>query len=246
MIFVILPVYNEEKVIGKLSKSLRKILQQNRLKHQIVIVNDGSTDDSLSKAKKLAKEKIIRVLDHGINKGLGEALKTGFKYVLERTGAKDIVITMDGDNTHPVDLIPEMVERINSRDDLVIASRYLSESKIHGLSKKREILSIIGSLLFFIVFPMKGVKDYTSGYRAYRADLLKKAFKFYGKNFINQSGFSCMVDILIKLNRFKPKISEIPLKLHYDLKVGKSKMNVRKTTTDTLILLIKRRFGYYL
>ncbi len=246
MIYIILPAFNEEKVIARLVRSLNKVLKRNNLAHKIVIVNDGSIDNTLSISKRLEKERKVKVIDHGINKGLGEALNTGFRFVLKHSNKGDIVITMDADNTHPGDLIPEMVRLIKNGNDLVIASRYLPQSKTKGLSKNREFLSIIASTLFFLIFPFKGVKDYTCGYRAYKADILNKAFKFYGKKFINQKGFSCMVDILLKLKRFNPKVCEVPLELRYDRKIGKSKMNVSLTVLSTIKLLIQRRLGFYL
>ena len=65
----------------------------------------------------------------------------------------------------------------------------------------------------------------------------------YGQEFVAQSGFSCMVDILLKLRRLEAIISEVPLVLRYDMKYGASKMLVLRTAIDTLQLLISRRLG---
>jgi dolichol-phosphate mannosyltransferase len=81
-----------------------------------------------------------------------------------------------------------------------------------------------------------GVRDYSCGYRAYRADLLRRAFAEMGDQFVNQSGFSCMVDILLKLNWLNAVIAEVPLILHYDYKKGASKMKVGRTVRETLKL----------
>jgi len=69
----------------------------------------------------------------------------------------------------------------------------------------RELLSLGASLLFRTVFPIDGVKDFTCGYRAYRAALLKRAFAELGPSvLISERGFSCMVDILLKIREYKP------------------------------------------
>jgi len=73
--------------------------------------------------------------------------------------------------------------------------------------------------------------------------LLKKAFQEYGDEFISEAGFSCMVDILIKLRKYDPIVEEVPLILRYDQKRSISKMDVRKTIWQTLYLLVRRRLG---
>jgi len=87
------------------------------------------------------------------------------------------------------------------------------------------------------------VRDFTSGYRAYRAGVVRQAFETYGGEFVAESGFSCMVDILLKLRRLGAIITEVPLVLRYDMKYGVSKMLVIRTIRDTLALLASRRLG---
>jgi dolichol-phosphate mannosyltransferase len=88
------------------------------------------------------------------------------------------------------------------------------------------------------------VRDYSCGYRAYRASLLREAFARWDQDFISEPGFSCMVDILLKLDKLGAICTEVPMILRYDRKPGKSKMNVRKTIWQTLSLLIRRRFAW--
>jgi dolichol-phosphate mannosyltransferase len=94
-----------------------------------------------------------------------------------------------------------------------------------------------------LTFPTRGVRDFTSGYRAYRAGMLARAFDAYGEQFVAESGFACMVDILLKLRELGAVMSELPLILRYDFKYGISKMLVFRTISDTLRLLVTRRFG---
>ena len=94
-----------------------------------------------------------------------------------------------------------------------------------------------------IVFPTRGVKDFTCGYRAYRAPVVKEALARYGPTFLDQDGFQCMVDILLKLRRMPLIFGEVPFILRYDQKRGGSKMKVARTVGATLSLLVKRRFG---
>ncbi len=125
--------------------------------------------------------------------------------------------------------------------ELVIASRYQPGALIRGVPTRRIWTSNVASWLFRLLFPIPGVKDYTCGYRAYRAELLQRAFERYGESFVDQEGFQCMVDILLKLHRLDPLVREVPMILRYDLKEGPSKMNVSKTIGATLRLMLQRR-----
>lgn len=98
-------------------------------------------------------------------------------------------------------------------------------------------------LLFRIVFPTPGVRDYTCGYRAYRAEVIQDAIQHYGNEFLNQDGFQCMVDILLKLRRRNLIFAEVPFILRYDQKEGATKMRIGSTVRKTLSLLVKRRLG---
>ena len=71
------------------------------------------------------------------------------------------------------------------------------------------------------------MRDYTCGYRAYRADLTKSLIEQYGREFISERGFSCMIDILLRLRERGVVFAEVPLVLRYDQKPGRTKMQWR-------------------
>ncbi len=85
------------------------------------------------------------------------------------------------------------------------------------------------------------MRDYTSGYRAYRVSALSQLVSRYGENFISEKGFASMVDILLRLRKQQLIFTEVPLVLRYDLKPGRSKMNVSQTIKETLNLLVRRK-----
>ena len=254
MVYVLLPAYNEEKAIGILIRNLAKVLKSGYL---IVAVNDGSSDGTLKILQKLRDPRFIsryapsrmtapvnlKIINHKTNRGLGMAIKTGFLDILSGARPDDIVFTMDADNTHPPFLIPKMIDKINQGFDIVIASRYQRGSKIKGVPLLRQVLSFLSALLFKITFPIQGVRDYTGGYRAYRTEILKRGFSYFGTNFINQSGFSVMVDILLKLSKLNLRFCEVPISLRYDQKKGRSKMKLGLTIVETVKLLVSRRLG---
>ena len=244
MIKIVLPAYNEEDAILPLIKDLKRILGERFEAFEIVVVNDGSTDNTAKIVSSLNLS-TVKLIQHSQNKGLNESIKTGLIYSLENTEETDIIVVMDSDNTHAPGLIYRMSTLIEEGNDVIIASRYRSGSRIIGLTWKRRLLSWGGSWLFRLLFTTKGVRDYTSGYRAYRAGFLSKAFGLWGDSFINQPGFSCQVDILLKLRKIGAIMNEVPLILRYDQKKGVSKMDVKSTIIDTLKLAVKRYFHIY-
>lgn len=244
MIKIVLPAYNEEDAILPLIKDLKRILGERFKAFEIVVVNDGSTDNTANIVSNLNLS-TVKLIQHSQNKGLNESIKTGLIYSLENTDETDIIVVMDSDNTHAPGLIHRMSTLIEEGNDVIIASRYRSGSRIIGVTWKRRLLSWGGSWLFRLLFTTKGVRDYTSGYRAYRAGFLSKAFGLWGDSFINQPGFSCQVDILLKLRKIGAIMNEVPLILRYDQKKGTSKMDVKSTIIDTLILAVKRFFCIY-
>jgi dolichol-phosphate mannosyltransferase len=241
MIVVILPAYNEQDAIVPLIGSLRAVASNRFLeKVRIVVVDDGSSDATAARVEALADADTLLVR-HPANRGLGEAIKTGFQYALGIQPQVNTIVTMDADNTHSAGLLPRLVAGLDEGNDLVIASRYRPGARLVGLAWYRELLSTGMSWMFRLLLPIRGVRDYSCGYRAYRADLLRRAFDKWGDGFVDQSGFSCMVDILLKLNRLGAVMSEVPLILHYDLKRGASKMNVGQTVRQTLRLAWRER-----
>jgi dolichol-phosphate mannosyltransferase len=243
MVIVILPAYNEEEAIPLLLEHVRESMEENALEYRVIVVNDGSTDDTSSAVEQLKGRMPLLRLDHQRNLGLGVAVRTGLLHALETASDRDVVITMDSDNTHTPGLIAGMVRGIREGNDVVIASRFRAGARIMGVPLYRRVLSRGGSWVFRVLFPTRNVRDFTSGYRAYRAQMLRRAFDAYGDEFVAQGGFSCMVDILLKLRALDAIMTELPLVLRYDFKYGISKMMVFQTIADTLRLVVKRRLS---
>ena len=245
MIAVVLPAYNEADALPPLLRRLGDVsVGHFGSSLAVIVVDDGSTDGTAEAARAGAPPALdVRVIPHEGNRGLNEALRTGLLAALERVGENDIVVTMDADDTHAPGLISRMTMLIEEGNDVVVASRYAPGGRVLGVSLSRRVLSRGASLLFRAVYPVRGVRDYTCGYRAYRAGLLKEAFARWGPEFLGEPGFSCMVDILLKLSRLQAVVAEAPLILRYDRKPGKSKMNVGRTMAQTLSLLARRRLG---
>ena len=246
-IFYILPTFNESLNIISLLKKFDNFYKKKNISIIIVFVDDGSTDDSVKKIisikKKIFKKIKIKIINHKKNYGLGVALKTGFNFCFKFAHADDVIVTMDTDNSHTIDLSFKMIKKIISdNNDVVIASRYRENSKTKGLDYLRKILSVGAALLFKIFFPIKNVRDYTSGFRAFKVKKIRNISK-KTKNFFSETGFSASADILLKLYSFKKELNfqELPINLRYDLRQGRSKMKILKTIYLNLRLIFIRK-----
>jgi dolichol-phosphate mannosyltransferase len=239
MLYIVLPAYNEERDIGALLKRIPEAMASLEFDYKVLVVNDGSTDGTVSVVSSFAHKVPLELLDHGKNKGLGQAILTGLRRASALVADDDIIVTMDADNTHDPKLIEDMVERIRAGKDVVIASRYKEGGEEIGVSWLRHVFSWGASFLLRLFFPIKGVKDYTCGYRAYRGAVLHQAWDVYHDRFIEESGFTCMAEILIKLCRLPVQFDEVPLILRYDSKSGRSKMKILLTTSRYLALIAR-------
>jgi len=242
-VLVVLPAYDEELSLADLLDRIDESMFEEGLSYRVVLVDDGSQDDTLKIANEYAQRIPLTIKRHEVNMGLGASIRDGLMKASELADDKDIIITMDADNSHPPGLIPRMVRLIREGNDVVIASRYRPGSCVRGVALFRRLLSYLGGWLFRVMFPIRGVRDYTCGYRAYSAAVMKRVAEEDGKDFFDQEGFQCMVDILLKLRRMELVFAEVPLVLRYDMKGSTSKMNVGKTIKNTLALMLRRRFG---
>ncbi len=240
-IWIVLPAFNEERDLPHLLERIDSAMDDANLRFEILIVDDGSTDNTSEVAEVWANKLPLQVRRHERNLGLGATLRDGLEWACEVAQPIDVIVTLDADNSHTPELILRMVRMVREGHDVVVASRFAPGSRVRGVPLHRRILSRIAGLLFRLLFPIRGIKDYTSGYRAYRAGLLQDVTT--DRAFFDQDGFQVMVDVLLKLRRNPDLIfGEAPLILRYDLKEGASKMDVLDTTTSTLRLMLKRRF----
>ncbi|HEV2105415.1 MAG TPA: glycosyltransferase family 2 protein [Candidatus Eisenbacteria bacterium] len=246
MIWVIFPAYNEEKVIRPTLLALAKAYEGRGEPYRAVLVDDGSTDATVAEAQAAVAASRgalpLTVLRHETNRGLGAGLRTGIYWVLDRATADDVVVTLDADNTHPPALIPELVRRVRAGADLAIASRYRAGAEVHGVPGHRRALSDLGRLVFQLLYPIPGVRDYTCCFRAYRAPLLARARAVYGERLCTARGFEAVMDLLLRLGPLGVRVDEMGFVLDYGGRVGQSKMKVLRTIRSTLLLLVRRRW----
>ncbi len=193
-ILAAIPAYNEEKFIYEVASETIKYVDE------VVVINDGSTDNTSDVAKKSGAS----LINHHINKGKGMALNTALSYA-RRTGT-DILVFLDGDGQHNPNEIPNLIMPVlNGHADMVIGSRFMKNNKI---PKYRMLGQTVLNIATNIGCGIK-VSDSQSGFRA----LSHKAINCLQ---FTEEGLAVESEMQFLAKRHMLKVSEVPITTNYD------------------------------
>ncbi len=238
---VVLPAYNEQASLPGLLARLAATARSERM--VVWVVDDGSVDETAAVAAQGHPGLDVRLVRHARNRGLGAAVQTGIRSALAAADPDDYVVVMDADDTHDPALITLLRTGLQAGADIVICSRFVDGGDDRTAPAFRRMLSRGAAVTFKRVLRVDNVHDFTSGYRAYRVDVLAQAAKHWGERLIEERGFACMVELLLKLRHFDPVVAEVPLVLQYDRKQGASKLKLRRTIGQYVTLLVRDRLS---
>jgi dolichol-phosphate mannosyltransferase len=246
-IWILLPAYNEESSIPLLFPKIKTVFENAQLDYEIVLVDDGSTDGTMDVLCAIQNDYPLTVINHFINRGLGETERDAFEFIAQNTHDDDIAIRFDCDDTHEPKYMLSMIEKIHEGYDVVNTSRFQPGGAQKGVNAYRGFISYAANVFMKIVFNIKGVKDYTCGYRAYRAKVLKDAILIFGNGFIQLKGlgFTSTLETIVKLKLLGCRFAEVPFVHRYDQKTSSSKMVSSITTLGyfTMAILYHWPFG---
>ena len=219
-ILVCIPAYNAESTIFKAVKQCQKFADL------VLVINDGSSDNTAS----LAKDAGADVVNHKQNRGYGSAITTGLTEGLKRNAK--ITITFDADLQHDENDIPKLVKPIiDNTADIVIGSRFL-ENNDDVKNYRKFGIKVITMLVNS--FMNNHISDAESGLRAYGADSLKELVPILETN-----GMGMSSEILLKSSVCKLKIFEIPRKEMYPTGIKTSSQNPLKHGLSVVFTIIK-------
>lgn len=222
---IVIPAFNESKVIFKVLKSLpKKIKGISEL--DVVVVNDGSTDRTGVEVERAG----IKIIDHSLNRGVGAATKTGFVYAQRKKA--DLVVTFDGDGQHYSADVERVVKPvIEGRADLVIGSRLLSKQKMPFDRLIINWLANFATLALFGIFS----SDSQSGLRAFSKKALEKLdFRSDRMEFSSE--------ILSEAKKHDLVIKEVPTRAiytDYSRKKGQSNLNAFSIFIRFMVRLLR-------
>lgn len=242
-LFVVVPVFNEAPNITSLFdafKSLQRELSDQFLV-SFVLVDDGSTDNTVLLAKHAAEDLDLQVLAHGTNMGPGAAFATGFASLAGRLKPDDWVITMEGDNTSRHELVKQMLTRTREGFDIVLASPYMYGGGFTQTSFLRKFLSSGANLVVKDLLAIQGIMTVSSFFRLYSGTAILRMQQVFGPKILERSGFESMVEMVMKMTMLQLSISEVAMQLDSSRRKGKSKMKILKTIRGYLSLWRSKR-----
>jgi glycosyltransferase involved in cell wall biosynthesis len=225
---VISPFYNESSIIGE---SVREMLQQLESldgQWELIVVNDGSTDDSAEIVREIASEnKRLRLIEYSRNRGRGYALRTGIN-----AAQGDIIITTEIDLSWGQTIVNELVEAMRKWPDadMVVASPHLPGGRYKNVPLKRILYSRLGNRIIRIC--MSNVVTMNTGMtRAYRRELIHSLP-------LTEEGKEFHLEVILKAKSLGYTIREIPAVLEWkDYKIDNQVVR-RKSSSEINKLLV--------
>jgi glycosyltransferase involved in cell wall biosynthesis len=228
---VISPVFNEaENVLSSVSRIV-EALKAMQGTWELLLVNDGSSDDTLAIARDLeGSTPQLRVLSYPVNCGRGRALRHGFTHARGR-----YVITIDFDLSYSEDHILALYRELSDprqMNDVVLGSAYMVGGKVVGVDSTRLLVSRLGNKILEYTFP-QAFKTTTCILRGYRREVLQALE-------LDSDGKEIHLEILSKVCALGFRVKEIPATLS-SRKKGTSKFHFRKTSLTHLLFAIFER-----
>ena len=212
-IVVIIPTYNERQNLPLITARLRAAVPEAH----ILVADDNSPDGTGGIADDLvATDDHVRVMHRTGKEGLGAAYLASFDWALDN--GYDVVVEMDADGSHQPEQLPRLLDALRDAD-LVLGSRWVPGGSVVNWPKSREALSRGGSLYTRMMLGVP-MKDATGGYRAFRADTLRK-IDLTG---VESAGYCFQVELGWRAVKAGMRVREVPIDF-VERELGDSKMS---------------------
>lgn len=237
MIWFLIPTYNEARNVQALADELRGTdLPEDR---HYVFADDGSADATVAELHRAFAGTACTVLTTAVNQGPGAAFQRGFDHILRHADDKDVVVTMEADRTSDITLLPRMLAISRLGYDLVLASVYVQGGGFEHTTFLRRLLSTVANFFFRFVYDLK-VSTLSSFYRVYGVGKLREAAARWPR-LIEEQGFICMLEVLLKLLDVRASVIEVPMVLASGKRADRSKMKLMRTTLSYFRFLARYR-----
>lgn len=213
---VIVPAHSEEAVIVSVVKRIHQVLHTLKYSYEIIVVDDGSPDETA----KRACEAGAKVISHPYNIGNGAAVKTGIRHA-----QGEILVILDGDGQHPPEDIPHLLEKLGPYDMVVGARTTASETALH-----RDIANKIYNGFASYICGRR-IEDLTSGFRAIKGNIAR------GFVYLLPNTFSYPTTLTLAVVRSGYSLAYVPVTTAR--RVGKSKIKLLRDGSRFLMIILK-------
>ncbi len=214
---VIIPAFNEEKAVGEVVKEVRKALKAAQVSHEILVVDDGSRDQTATQARKAG----ARVVSMGENRGYGASIKAGM-----RESQFDLIAITDADGTYPAGKLPELLRLVETAD-MVVGARVKPGAAIPSLRRFPKWL--LGKWANYLAD--RKIPDLNSGLRVFKKSI---AARYEG---LCPNGFSFTTTITLALECHGYIVKYRPIS--YAPRIGESKIRPFRDTFNFFSLVLR-------
>jgi glycosyltransferase involved in cell wall biosynthesis len=215
-------MYNEEENVLRTLEIIDKV-SKNFEDYEIIVVDDGSSDDTYSLASNFQSNNSsnVHILKHPVNMGMGRALRTGFE-----KASGDAIVTIDADLSYESSYIPKLIDELDESTDIVVGSQYMVGGKTENIPPLRLFISKTANKLVGYAMA-NNLSTVTGVLRAYREEVLDSIE-------LDSDGTEINPEIISKAKAVGFNIKEVPVTLK-GRELGKSKVRYRRTTISHLL-----------
>jgi glycosyltransferase involved in cell wall biosynthesis len=223
MIYVCIPSYNEAPTIGLLLWKVRQVFAGFPREYQLLVLDDGSDDATPEVLERYTRVLPLTVTRHQERRGYAASIEELLRQAVERTDRpkRDAAILMHADFAHGPNFIPDLVRRIESGADIVIA-----QSKLEGEpSRTRRLVRRLAPMLLRGVVTVPGVTDVVSGFSIFRLIALRNAFRTQPPPLLTTQGWAANAELYDRAARHARRLETINAVERRDLRQRPSRVN---------------------
>ena len=224
MLSILIPVRNEYENLDEIERIFRESLQE--INHEVILINDFSTDDTFNKAKEISKKNNnFKILDNK-KKGLGSAINSGIN-----NSIGDFICIMMADLSDDINDLKKYYDLIKNHNiDAVFGSRFIKDSKVTNYPKQKLILNRIFNFFVKLIF-LNSYNDYTNAFKIYKSSVLKSFLPLVSES------FNIFLEIPLKVISRGYSFEVIPISW-VTRKKGKAKFKIKELRSKYLFTLI--------
>jgi len=219
MIYVCVPVHNEAKTAGLVLWKVRQVFTEFAREYHLLVCDDGSTDDTAEVLARYARVLPMTVITHRERQGYARSLEELLRAALQRTDRpkRDCAVTLHADFVHSPDAMVEMVKRLESGADLVVAEQ---AKHVGAVSRGFRWSRAWAPRLLRV----PGLRDTVSGYLALRLVVLRQALRPGAEPLLTTDGWCANAELVARLARHARKLETVPYSGRYDLRQRASRV----------------------
>ncbi len=216
MIYVCIPSYDEAPTVGLLLWKIRQVFAAFPREYQLLVLDDGSDDTTTEVLEPYARVLPLTVIRHPERRGYAASVETLLRKAVDLTDRpkRDAAILMHADFTHNPQTIPDLVRRIESGADLVVA-----EGRLEGeTSRARALVRRHASALLRGIVTVPGVRDLVSGFAAIRLVALRNAIRSQSERLLVTDGWAANAELYWRAGRYSRRIEALTSLERHDLR----------------------------